>query len=446
MKKNLPITNIEKTFSNRANILSTTDLKGAITYVNGDFLDIAGFELDELIGKNHNVVRHPDMPPAAFGDLWANIKAGNTWRGIVKNRCKDGDHYWVDAYVTPIKHNGEVVEYQSVRSKPRPEYVKRAEKLYPQLMEGKIPKVVRADAMPLSWKLNISFMATLALTLLIALVTVGIHLSEAALVFAVGSVLSTVASLLITRPINMAVKEALSVNDNKISRYIFTGRNDELGSLMLAIKTLRSEAGGIVGRIADSSNSLDRATDELSQTVEITSQGVQQQYSETDQVATAVNEMSASINEVAGNAQLTSEASANANDEANNGKQVVQETINTIRGLASEVEKAGDVIRQVEQDSASISTILEVIRGISEQTNLLALNAAIEAARAGEQGRGFAVVADEVRTLANRTHQATAEIQEMIEKLQSGSRNAVKVMEHSREQAGESVAQAERAG
>ncbi len=156
MKKNLPVTEVEVTFSDRANILSTTDLKGAITYVNDDFIKISGFEEEELIGKNHNIVRHPDMPPAAFQMLWESLKKGKSWMGLVKNRCKNGDHYWVHAYATPIERNGAVAEYQSVRRKADKEHVHRAEWLYPQLMAGKSPGVIR-PGLSLNRKMQLYF-------------------------------------------------------------------------------------------------------------------------------------------------------------------------------------------------------------------------------------------------------------------------------------------------
>ncbi|HHQ4547515.1 TPA: methyl-accepting chemotaxis protein [Aeromonas veronii] len=120
-----------------ANILSTTSPQSHITYVNPDFIKISGFTEEELLGQPHNIVRHPDMPPAAFEHMWSTLKSGRSWMGLVKNRCKNGDHYWVSAYVTPIAKNGSIVEYQSVRTKPEPEQVLAAEKLYAQLRSGK---------------------------------------------------------------------------------------------------------------------------------------------------------------------------------------------------------------------------------------------------------------------------------------------------------------------
>jgi len=175
-------------------------------------------------------------------------------------------------------------------------------------------------------------------------------------------------------------------------------------------------------------------------------QGVTRQQSEIDQIATAINEMTATVQEVARSATDAASAAAQADDEANNGKNVVAQTVSSIETLAKNVESAADVIGTLEVDTTEIGGVLDVIKSIADQTNLLALNAAIEAARAGEQGRGFAVVADEVRTLASRTQESTEEINNMIGKLQSGAKNAVAVMEEGREQARTGVEQASLAG
>lgn len=146
-EKNYPVTGHEPDFASDAIILSTTDLKGRITYCNKDFIDVSGFTENELYGKAHNIVRHPDMPPLAFADLWSNLKAGKNWMGMVKNRCKNGDHYWVNAYAMPILENGTAVEYQSVRTKPTREQIQRAERLYPKLMEERLPLATRLPAL-----------------------------------------------------------------------------------------------------------------------------------------------------------------------------------------------------------------------------------------------------------------------------------------------------------
>ena len=137
MRRGQQLKNEEVTFSDHQQLVSTTDVRGVITYANKEFCNIAGFNLEELIGKNHNIVRHPDMPKAAFKEMWEKLKQGHSWRGMVKNRCKDGRYYWVDAFVTPIFEHGQLVGYQSVRTKPSEQLKRRAQSLYTKIIAGK---------------------------------------------------------------------------------------------------------------------------------------------------------------------------------------------------------------------------------------------------------------------------------------------------------------------
>jgi len=426
VKKNLPVTQIEESFPHTSNILSTTDLQGAITYVNDDFVRISGFTRDELLGSNHNRVRHPDMPPAAFNMLWGRVKAGRSWMGIVKNRCKNGNHYWVDAYVTPIERDGQIAEYQSVRRRPGREVVERAEKLYARLQSGRVPLALRGWSMPFEGRLLLAMLVPMLLGALLC-----VYLSAPLLLllpWGGAALCSALAVLLALAPLRRLSADAGKIVADPVARYVYTGRHDTLGQLQLAMKMLESETAGLIGRISDSSTALTNGVTGLGSAVEQSQMGVQRQFAETDQVAAAVSQMSDSIQAVSASALSSSDAAANGLQEVSSGKRVVDANVEAIQGLKEEIAQAAQVIAGVEASSRSIATILDVIREIAGQTNLLALNAAIEAARAGEAGRGFAVVADEVRSLATRTQISTEEIRQMIEQLQSGARLAVQAM------------------
>ncbi|MFN2349643.1 MAG: methyl-accepting chemotaxis protein [Thioalkalivibrio sp.] len=238
----------------------------------------------------------------------------------------------------------------------------------------------------------------------------------------------------------------ISKGDGDLTQRLPVEGNNELSELATAFNTFVAKIQDLVKQVAGATAQLAAASEELSATSDQTTQQVRRQQSETDQVATAMNEMTATVQEVARNATEAAHAARETDSEASAGRDVVGTTIRSIESLAGEVENAAEVIHRLSADSEEIGKVLDVIRGIAEQTNLLALNAAIEAARAGEQGRGFAVVADEVRTLASRTQDSTHTIQEMIERLQGNASGAVKVMEKGREQARGSVEQATKAG
>lgn len=257
------------------------------------------------------------------------------------------------------------------------------------------------------------------------------------LIGALALVIGTLIALAISRSICGPLRKTTDAMNNiaqgegDLTQRLVSIGKDEVAELAVAFNRFAEKVQSMVVQVSSSTSQLASAAEQMSVITDETQQSVQEQHSQIEQVAAAINEMAATAQEVANSAANAAEAAHNADDESNQGRRVVQETIDTIDSLASDIGQAVGVINQLEENSTNIGGVLEVIRGIAEQTNLLALNAAIEAARAGEQGRGFAVVADEVRTLAHRTQKSTQEIQSMIEGLQLGARNAVEVMQKS---------------
>ena len=439
MKINLPVSQREIPVDPDTNILSTTDLKGRVTYVNPDFVAISGFSEEELLGRSHNIVRHPDMPPAAFADLWRTLQSGRSWMGLVKNRCKNGDHYWVSAFATPVEMDGKVVEYQSVRGPASAQQVARAEALYAELRAGRTPRALRRPRLSVVNGLSL----LMGGTTLLAAGLLGAFGALPLLPALLGGGLfgAALAALLRWRlqPLDALVRRARAIADNPLSQLLYSERNDCFGQIDFALRTLEAEAGAMVGRIADSARQLTDDAGELAAAMDCSGAASVQQQQETEQVAGAVVQLAASVQEVARHAQLSASAAAEANQATDSGLRQVEQTRAQITSLASEVQQGNDVVQQLKAHSLEIDQVIEVIHSIAGQTNLLALNAAIEAARAGEAGRGFAVVADEVRSLASRTQQSTAQIQAIIERLQHGTEAAVAAMQRSREQARGSV-------
>ncbi len=254
----------------------------------------------------------------------------------------------------------------------------------------------------------------------------------------IGLLLAYFISRSILNPVNnlRTTIESIEKNSDLTQRIEITS-GDEIGKTAVSFNHMLEKFEALIQQVSSSSSQLTSASEQVSMVAQDSARNVEQQRQETDMVATAINEMSATVQEVASNAQNASGAAVSADNESQSGKDVVNQTAKAIEQLAVDIENAAAVIHTVEEDSETIGGVLDVIKNIAEQTNLLALNAAIEAARAGEQGRGFAVVADEVRTLASRTQESTAEIESMIQKLQEGSKKAVKVMENGTSQARE---------
>ena len=290
MRNNQPITGNERTFPAQQRLISTTDLKGQITYCNDAFIEISGFSRDELIRAPHNLVRHPDVPPAVFAHMWETLKAGRPWMGIVKNRCKSGDHYWVNAYVVPVLDDGKVTGYESVRSKPTAEQVQRAQALYLRINGGKAAIPNRDRWLPVlqNW---LPFILVSQVGFL-----VGAWL-DSTWGFAAAAALSIPLGLLGLAWQSRGTKRLLQLAEQTTSdpliAQMYTDNRGVEGRLELSILSQEARLKTCLTRLQDSAENLAKQAKQADVLAHNSSAGLQRQREETDQVATAVNEMAA---------------------------------------------------------------------------------------------------------------------------------------------------------
>ncbi len=459
MRKNLPVSNLETILPDNEFIYSRTDSKGVIVEANEAFAKVSGFTREEMIGQPHNLVRHPDMPEEAFADLWRDLKAGRPWCGIVKNRRKDGGFYWVVANVSPVREGGQVVGYQSVRSRPSRTEIATADAAYKHIREG--DKSTRVEHGRVVDRRAASVHAVLALPIQITLIGIaavagaamrlaGGNLGSGALATAL-DVVATVLGLYglcflfvyaprVIRDLNAfgAWLDGLLTTGN-LKQRVNSQRHDLIGTVIQKTDNFVSSVQATVQGMADVAAQVGSATHEVGAGVQQVHQSARKQSDATSSAAAAVEEVTMSIGEVAENARSTREVAHHTGKVSRDGFDRSEQACEAILSLSETVKVSAEQVETLGQRSAEISQIASVIKEIADQTNLLALNAAIEAARAGEQGRGFAVVADEVRKLAERTGKATQEISAMIAIIQSETKLAVDGMRAGAAQVGEGV-------
>lgn len=432
------------------NLLSRTDLNGNITYAAQDFVEVSGYSREELLGAPHSIVRHPEMPKEAFANLWQTISQGEVWVGLVKNRRKNGDYYWVRAHVTAIIEDGEIQGYTSVRVKPTDDEIGVAEKAYARLKAQPNCglRLERGSIVPTGF---LALMASLSLrtmrartfavlginTVLFGTIAAALLQRKAVplepgttidylplLALGLLAILSTRSILVLLRTVRTQVRTAtkfamqIAAGNLAAPRPPLTNTSFDILTGMLAV--MQRSLGNIAREMDGSLSQVRPAAEQVATGSQSLAARTEQQAASLQETAASMEQITATVEQNAGNARQAQQLADSAATEVRNSGKAMQHVVERMGNISDSSEK--------------IAAIIKVIDGIAFQTNILALNASVEAARAGEHGRGFAVVANEVRSLATRSADAATEVRQLIDESRQQVRSGA-----------EEVQQAERA-
>jgi len=413
-----PVTHREFPFPAGRTLVSTTDLKGRILHANAVFVEVSGYALDELLGQPHNILRHPDVPEEAFRDLWATIAAGRPWSGLVKNRRKNGDHYWVMANVTPLLDQGRPVAYLSVRTQPTREQVEQAERLFALMREEKAAgqlrhrleggELVRPGLAGLRHRLarRLPWLAGMVPPLVSAglagaAFAAGGPWAAAATAVASAAGLAALQHRRVQTALDAAHGFANALAAGDLSATLKPGTHALFRPLEAALAQV---AVNLRAMVIDTRHEIDRirtVSHEIAQGNRDLAERTETQAANLQQTAASMEQIAATVRDTSTGAETASGVASQLHDVSSRSAAVVHSVTDTMGGIAG--------------SSGRIGEIVQLIDNIAFQTNLLALNAAVEAARAGEHGKGFAVVAGEVRALAQRSSTAAREIKSLID-------------------------------
>ncbi len=423
MRLNEPVTQREVRLPPGRTLLSTTDPDSRITYANGAFVEISGFTREELMGQPHNLVRHPDMPVEAFADMWRTLKSGQPWSALVKNRRKDGDHYWVRANATAVRRGERLMGYMSVRTAATEREIAQAESLYARFRAGRTRGLAferglvvhtglgrwrsTCQLLPLGLRTGLAALLGAApVTLVAGGLVAGSHGTPGLLAVLAASAVGLAAAAWWLRrqvvlPVRQVLTQALAVASGQPVDPVPMNRADEVGVLMRAVNQAGLNLRALVDDVTEQADGVDAASRDVAA-------GSRDLSERTEQSAAGLQQTAATIEQLSGTLQRNADAAHEVSALSVAARAVAQQGGDAMKAVVAHMSEIG-------QSGRKVVDIVGLIDDIAFQTNILALNAAVEAARAGEQGRGFTVVAAEVRRLAQRAAEAARDIKTLIQ-------------------------------